>query len=96
MDRTFAKFFGLNLDCFCSRSQTLGLETCRSQSRSWCWKNYWVSVSTFVVSPTSLVKQIYQHLSFMSAMFAALQKLLPVLNFKSQILNEEVDIKSKF
>ena len=48
MNYLFIKFFGLGIDCFWSRY------------RSWSPKNYWVSVSlsvsTFVVSITSLVR----------------------------------------
>ena len=60
MDNIFVKFFGvgLGIDCFWSRSRTLGLEIFQSRSRSWSWKNYRVSFSilfsTVLVSTTSL------------------------------------------
>ena len=46
MNYIFAKFFGLGLglDCFWSRLNPFVLEICRSRSRSWSWKNYWVLI----------------------------------------------------
>ena len=55
----FRSGLGLDLDCFWSRSRTLGLEICRYRSRSRSRKNdqvfISVLVSTFVVTTASMI-----------------------------------------